>query len=132
MKALETGYEPPPAHEPTTVKNEYVPPENKEYEAPKSFLETLYGPPESEHTTEGYHPASSTSNYLPPSITKLPRNYPKHHFNIIIKNKNKPDTSISITPEPPILTVTHGEHKVIISKLTYKAYTNNLLHKNRR
>ena len=77
---------------------------NTGYQAPQ--IHTTEQPPSSDYLPP------STEDYLPPSITKLPNNYPKHQFNIIIKNKNKPDTSISITPEPPVVSVSHGHHKV--------------------
>ena len=84
--------------EPTQASAGYKPPEGYDYQPPRGY----------EASENPTFPEDSTSKYLPPSLTQVPRNYPKHKFNIIIKNRNKPDTSISITPQPPVLSLHHG------------------------
>ena len=84
--------------EPTEASVGYKPPEGYDYQPPRGY----------EASENPTFPEHSTSKYLPPSLTKVPKNYPKHKFNIIIKNRNKPDTSISITPQPPVLSLHQG------------------------
>ena len=95
--------------EPTEASVGYKPPEGYDYQPPRGY----------EASENPTFPEHSTSKYLPPSLTKVPKNYPKHKFNIIIKNRNKPDTSISITPQPPVLSLNHGlpGHQVGLSSL---------------
>ena len=113
----ESSYKPPPSssYKPP-LATDYKPPVATDYGAPSKeqvHVDEEYGPPVTEHHLDiTYEPDQSTQAYLPPSLTSLPRNYPKHKFNIIIKNRHKPDTSISITPEPPHLTLNHGVEKV--------------------
>ena len=106
--ALNLDYQPPLRNDDEHHDSDYKAPQAKgltDYIPP---LEESYGPPK-----ESYGPPKDV--YAPPDkdSSKYKENKnPLHQFNIIIKNKNKPDTSISITPNPPILTVTHGRNKV--------------------
>ena len=111
--ALTLGYEPP--HD--NKQPDYIPPLEESYGPPEDSYDPpkeTYDPPKETYDPpkESYDPPKET--YGPPKENYGPskENNPLHQFNIIIKNKNKPDTSISITPNPPILTVTHGRHKV--------------------
>ena len=98
--ALTLGYEPPPRNGKDHHKSDYEDPQAKAQTGYLPPVEESYGPPR-----DSYGPPEKDS-------IKHKENNPLHQFNIIIKNKNKPDTSISITPNPPVLTVTHGRHKV--------------------
>ena len=127
--ALNLGYEPPLLND--YKEPNYMPPDNNDnnvnYKQPPTLKQRDYIPPLKDgygQPQESYVPPSN--DYDPPKESYdtddtpkesygQPENYPSHQFNIIIKNKNKPDTSISITPNPPILTVTHGKHKVFLN-----------------
>ena len=114
-KDHESGYKYSPPEGYSASDNPTFPRKHHKTENIAALLTGYQAPGDNYHEEHSEHPPEKS--YLPPP------NYPQHKFNIIIKNKNKPDTSISITPEPHLLSVTHGAPHVSKS-LNYNNYNN--------